>query len=72
MIMTTLCTEFYETASELPDRSLFEFPAARWKAEESLTYGALALRSAAVAAVLSDFATRGDRALLLFPTEIAI
>ncbi len=69
--MTTLCTEFYETASELPDRSLFEFPAARWKAEESLTYGALALHSAAVAAVLSDFATRGDRALLLFPTGSA-
>mgnify|MGYP003641463175 CR=1 FL=1 len=70
-MMTTLCTELYEAASQFANKPLFVFPATRWQAAESLTYGELVTRAAAASAVLSEYTSLGQRALLLFPTGAA-
>lgn len=69
--MTSVCRLLEEAADENSEKPLFVFPQTRWNDHEELTYGALVSRSASAKSVITQFANRGDRALLLFPAGAA-
>ena len=64
----TFCSIIDEAASQLPEKPLFLFPETRWRPGEAISYGELPPKAGAVARILSDCTSGGDRVLLLFPS----
>ena len=69
--MKSICSIVGEAVDEIPNKPLFVFPESRWRSQEILTYGQLASRSSAAARTISECASPGQRALVLFPTGAA-
>jgi acyl-CoA synthetase (AMP-forming)/AMP-acid ligase II len=66
-MIRSFCSILDAAASRLPRKPLFVFPENRWRGEETVTYGNLALRSAAAGRIIAECAAPGGRALLLLP-----